>query len=74
MEDFIRGTLPHLDSKTLETIIGDLSSMGVREIDDLMYIKEDDIRHLLSIVDCRKILQRFNNRGKYFVNVNSVNK
>ncbi|XP_067283842.1 uncharacterized protein [Pseudorasbora parva] len=62
MEDFIRGILAHLDSKTLETIVEDLSSMGVREIDDLMYIKEEDIRHLMSIVDCRKILQKFSNR------------
>lgn len=70
MEDIIRGTLPHLDSKT---IVKDLPSLGVREINKFMYIKEDDIRHL-SIVDCRKLLQRFNNIGKYLVNVNNVNK
>lgn len=74
MEDIIRGTLPHLDSKTVETIVKDLPSLGVREINKFMYIKEDDIRHLLSIVDCRKLLQRFNNIGKYLVNVNNVNK
>lgn len=74
MEDIIRGTLPHLDSKTVESVVKDLSLMGVREIDDIMYIKEDDIRHLLSIVDCRKLLRRLNNSGKYFVNVNSINK
>uniref|UniRef100_A0A3B3RGX0 Uncharacterized protein n=1 Tax=Paramormyrops kingsleyae TaxID=1676925 RepID=A0A3B3RGX0_9TELE len=46
--------LPHLDSETLRTLLEDLSKMGVREVNDLMYIKEDDIRHLLPVVDCRK--------------------
>lgn len=64
MEVTINGILPHLDSETLGTLLEELSSLGVREPADLIYIKEDDIKHLLSKVDCRKLLQRLCNEGK----------
>jgi hypothetical protein len=64
MEDIIRGTLPHIDDETLGRLVESLSAMGLREADDMMYIREDDIKDLLSIVDCRKLLHKFSNRGK----------
>lgn len=72
MEVIINGILPHLGSETLGTLLEELSSMGVKEPADLSYIQEDDIKHLLSKVDCRRLLQRFCNEGKYCnVNIDS---
>ncbi|KAL6490990.1 hypothetical protein MHYP_G00013350 [Metynnis hypsauchen] len=39
-----------------------LSDMGVRTADDMQFIKEDDLRHLLPPVDCRKLLCAFMKR------------
>ncbi|KAL6457325.1 hypothetical protein MHYP_G00342880 [Metynnis hypsauchen] len=41
-----------------------LSDMGVRTADDMQFIKEDDLRHLLPPVDCRKLLCAFMKRGE----------
>lgn len=54
MEDILRDTHPHLYAEMLRTLREDLSTMGVKEADDSVCIKEDDIRHLLSMADCRK--------------------
>lgn len=45
-------------------ILQHLSNMGVKTADDMEFINEDDLRHLLPTVDCRKLLHAFMRRGK----------
>lgn len=66
IESAIQTVLPHLDREKLETVVGELvSKLGVEGPDDLQFIKEEDVRHLLTPIQCRKIINSFK-RGKNF--------
>uniref|UniRef100_A0A672J7H0 Uncharacterized protein n=1 Tax=Salarias fasciatus TaxID=181472 RepID=A0A672J7H0_SALFA len=64
MDAAIKSILPYLENETLEMILQHLSEMGVRTADDMEFINEDELTHLLSPVDCRKLLRSFKRRGK----------
>uniref|UniRef100_A0A3B3RI04 C2H2-type domain-containing protein n=1 Tax=Paramormyrops kingsleyae TaxID=1676925 RepID=A0A3B3RI04_9TELE len=56
----IQAALPQLDREKLETVVGELvSKLGVEGPDDLQFIKEEDVRHLLTPIQCRKLLHTF---------------
>lgn len=63
MEASIKSVLSYLENESLEIILQHLSSIGVRTADDTEFIKEDDLKHLLTPVDCRKLLHAFKRRG-----------
>lgn len=65
MEATIKNALPHLDNESQESILQHLSNMGVRTTDDMEFINEANLRHLLPPVDCRKLLHAFMRRGKF---------
>ena len=57
IEKAIQTVLPQLDEAKLETLVNELmTKVGVGQ-DDLQFIQEDDIKHLLTPIQCRKILQ-----------------
>uniref|UniRef100_A0A9J8DLI9 Uncharacterized protein n=1 Tax=Cyprinus carpio carpio TaxID=630221 RepID=A0A9J8DLI9_CYPCA len=64
MEASIKSVLSYLENESLEKILQHLSSIGVRTADDMEFIKEDDLKHLLTPVDCRKLLHAFKRRGQ----------
>jgi len=56
----IQTVLPQLDEAKLETLVSELvTNVGVEGPDDLVFIQEDDIKHLFSPIQCRKILHSF---------------
>ncbi|KAK0142148.1 hypothetical protein N1851_020164 [Merluccius polli] len=52
IEKAIQAVLPQLDREKLESLVNEL----VTKLDDLEFIQEDDIKHLLTPIQCRKIL------------------
>ena len=56
IEKAIQTVLPQLDEAKLETLVNELmTKVGVGQ-DDLQFIQEDDIKHPLTPIQCRKIL------------------
>lgn len=54
-ESAIQAALPQLDREKLETVVGELvSNLGVGGPDDLQFIGEEDVTHLLTPIQCRK--------------------
>ncbi|KAJ8336662.1 hypothetical protein SKAU_G00378820 [Synaphobranchus kaupii] len=60
IEKAIQTVLPQLDEAKLETLVNELVKLGVEGQDDLQFIQEDDIKHLLTPIQCRKILHSLN--------------
>ncbi|XP_042603082.1 uncharacterized protein LOC122141098 isoform X2 [Cyprinus carpio] len=56
IEKAIQAVLPQLDEAKLETLVNELVKVGVEGPDDLQFIQEDDIKHLLTPIQCRKII------------------
>lgn len=63
MEAVIRGVLPMLDDDQLNHLISELTRIGVKTDDDLQYLTLDDLKDLLSPIDCRKLIHFFKIRG-----------
>lgn len=57
IEKAIQTVLPQLDEAKFETLVNELvTKVGVEGPDDLQFIQEDDIKHLLTPIQCRKRL------------------
>lgn len=66
IESAIQTVLPQLDREKLGIVVCELvSKLGVEGPDDLQFIKDEDVRHLLTPIQCRKILHSFKS-GKNF--------
>ncbi|KAM9771113.1 uncharacterized protein ACBT44_004586 isoform 1-T1 [Syngnathus typhle] len=53
----IHTALPQLDEAKLETLVNELvTTVGVEGPDDLQFIQEDDMKHLLTPIQCRRII------------------
>ncbi|KAL0993618.1 hypothetical protein UPYG_G00110630 [Umbra pygmaea] len=57
LASFITSTLQHL--KTLEPLLEALLELGVQDLEDLSYIQESDLLHVLKPVEARKLLSQF---------------
>lgn len=56
----IHTVLPQLDGKKLEMLVDELVfKLGAEGPKHLQFVKEEDIAHLLSPIQCRKILHSF---------------
>ncbi|XP_041960247.1 uncharacterized protein LOC121718897 isoform X1 [Alosa sapidissima] len=56
IEKALQTVLPQLDQVKLETLVNELLKVGVEGPGDLQFIQEDDIKHLLTPIQCRKII------------------
>lgn len=66
IESAIKTVLPQLDGEKLETLVAELvSKFGVETPDELQFIMEGDIGHLLIPIQCRKMIHYFK-KGKNF--------
>lgn len=60
IEHAIQRVLPQLQSDKLEAVVHELeTTLGVEGPDDLQFIKEADISHLLSPIQCRRLINSF---------------
>ncbi|KAM8741462.1 uncharacterized protein AB9X84_018836 [Acanthopagrus schlegelii] len=65
IEDAVQRVLPQLQREKVEAVIHELeTNLGVEGPDDLQLIKEEDIRHLLSPIQCRKLINSFKSDPK----------
>lgn len=69
--DAITAALPKLDEDRLKSLLERLLLVvGVEEVADLIYVKEDDIEDILTPLQTRKLIDFFRKRGLYsFVKV-----
>ncbi|CAJ1062884.1 uncharacterized protein LOC117823392 [Xyrichtys novacula] len=59
IKDIILKVLPSLSEDTQQRVISELQTMGVETVEDLKYVKQDDMRDLLPITQQRKLLEAF---------------
>ncbi|KAB5579318.1 hypothetical protein PHYPO_G00193700 [Pangasianodon hypophthalmus] len=57
LASFIKSTLPKLTE--LEPLLEVLQELGVQDLEDLNYIQERDLLHVLKPVEVRRILSHF---------------
>lgn len=62
----IQRALPELDYETLVVVVVEhlASVVGVTKKEDLAYVEKDDLQHLLTPIQCRKVIQTFKQRGE----------
>lgn len=71
IEDAIQRVLPQLQREKVEAVIHELeTNLGVEGADALQLIKEEDIRHLLSPIQCRKLINSFKSGKLSHLHVN----
>lgn len=71
IEHAIQSVLPQLDREKVEAVVHELeTNLGVEGPDDLQLIKEEDIRHLLSPVQCRRLINYFKSGKLSHLHVN----
>ncbi len=71
IEHAIQSVLPQLDREKVEAVVHELeTNLGVEGPDDLQLIKEEDIRHLLSPIQCRRLINSFKSGKLSHLHVN----
>lgn len=68
--DAITATLPKLDEDRLKALVERLLLVVGVEVSDLSYVKKDDIKDILTPLQCCKLVNAFQRRGL----LNFVNK
>ncbi len=62
--DAITSALPKLDEDRIKALVERLLLVvGVEEVSDLSYVKEDDIKDILTPLQCCKLIDAFQRRG-----------
>lgn len=65
LEEIIRRALPALEEDQIRAVVTELmTTVGVEEPVDLQLVKEDDIKHLLTPIQTRKVLLALKTNGK----------
>ncbi|XP_054587146.1 sterile alpha motif domain-containing protein 3 [Nothobranchius furzeri] len=65
IEHAIQSVLPQLQREKVEAVIHEFeTTLGVEGPDDLQFIKEADISHLLSPIQCRRLINSFKSHPK----------
>lgn len=63
MEAIIRSVLPTLDNDQLNNLTSELTRIGVKTDNDLQYVTPDDLKDIISPIDCRKLIHFLKSRG-----------
>lgn len=61
--DAITSALPKLDEDWIKALVERLLLVVGVEVSDLSYVKEDDIKNILTPLQCRKLIDAFQRRG-----------
>lgn len=64
LKDAVLSVLPILSPDVINQLVEKLVDQGVEGVDDLVYVKEDDILEFLRPIQCRKLLSAWKNQGK----------
>lgn len=60
---FIASVLPNLSAHQL--LLDALKTLGVESLEDMKYVKEEDLLSVLRPIEARKLIARFKAIGKY---------
>jgi len=64
--DSITVVLPNLDEARMKSLVERLLLVvGVEEVSDLIFVKEDDINDILTPLQCRKLIDGFQRKGLF---------
>lgn len=64
LKDAVLLVLPSLSQDVTNQLVEKLMDQGVEGLDDLVYVKEDDILEFIRPIQCRKLLSSWQNQGK----------
>lgn len=65
LKDAVLSVLPSLSQDLTEHLVEKLMDQGVEGLDDLVYVKKDDIAAFIRPIQCRKLLDAWKVQGKY---------
>lgn len=65
----VLAALPGLPTDTLASLMTGLESLGVQSMEDLFYLREDDLLIYLRPVQCRRLICAFTPKGNGSVNI-----
>ena len=66
IERNIKAILPNLLQQTVDMVVKTMLDSGVESINDLQYIQENDLQHLLKPIQSRKLLSAWGRLGEYY--------
>lgn len=67
IQEAVRGALPGLENETFRLLVEELLLVvGVEDVEDLPLVKELDVKHILTPIQCRKMLRALRRKGKTF--------
>nr|XP_023659174.1 uncharacterized protein LOC111839466 isoform X2 [Paramormyrops kingsleyae] len=64
LKDAVLSVLPSLSPDVISQLVEKLTNQGVEGLDDLIYVKEDDILEFIRPIQCRKLLSAWQNQEK----------
>lgn len=64
LKDAVLSVLPSLSPDVISQLVEKLTNQGVEDLDDLIYVKEDDILEFIRPIQCRKLLSAWQNQGR----------
>ncbi|KAI7809133.1 hypothetical protein IRJ41_000258 [Triplophysa rosa] len=64
LKDAVLSVLPSLSSDVTSQLVEKLMNQGVEGLDDLIYVKKDDILEFIRPIQCRKLLSAWQNQEK----------
>lgn len=64
VEDLITQILPSIEENKAIEVYQKLGEAGVRSVQDLEFVQEEDVGDCLTKIECRKLLQAFKQTGK----------
>ncbi|XP_026129962.1 uncharacterized protein LOC113110151 isoform X2 [Carassius auratus] len=68
LKDAVLLVLPSLSPDVTNQLVEKLMDQGVEGLDDLVYVKEDDILEFIRPIQCRKLLSSWKNQGQSLSN------
>uniref|UniRef100_A0A3B3RC51 Uncharacterized protein n=1 Tax=Paramormyrops kingsleyae TaxID=1676925 RepID=A0A3B3RC51_9TELE len=63
LKDAVLSVLPSLSPDVISQLVEKLTNQGVEGLDDLIYVKEDDILEFIRPIQCRKLLSAWQNQA-----------
>jgi len=64
VKDMVKKAIPSLSNDLMDSLMARLELVGVNCVDDLSFVKIEDVDGILPPIQCRRLIQAFNS-GKF---------
>ena len=64
VKELVRKAMPSLTNDLMDSLMDRLEVIGVNSIDDLNFVKTEDVNGILPPIQCRRLIQAFS-AGKF---------